>query len=63
METIPQPKPHLLIGNVPELVAEATTVEALMRLAREYGPIYRVQVPGYEMIVVSFPGTGSRAVR
>lgn len=52
-KTIPQPKPHLLVGNVPEMTMEATPIESLMRLAREYGPIYQVKGFNRGMIVVS----------
>lgn len=52
-KTIPQPKPRLFLGNALELRSEATAIASLMRLAREYGPIYRLQMPGHELIIVS----------
>ncbi len=52
-KVIPQPKPHLLLGNAPDATSKATLIESLMYLAHEFGPIYRLQVPGKEMIVVS----------
>ena len=50
---IPQPKPHLLLGNAPDLSCEPTGIQSMMRLAREYGPLYRLQMPGQELIVAS----------
>lgn len=52
-KTIPQPKPRLFLGNALELRSEATAIASLMRLAREYGPIYRLQMPGHELVIVS----------
>jgi cytochrome P450 / NADPH-cytochrome P450 reductase len=51
-KTIPQPRPRLFLGNALEL-AGGRAIEALMRLARKYGPIYRLQMPGQDLIIVS----------
>ena len=51
-KVIPQPKPHLLLGNAPDLDRHAPIL-SLMQLAKEYGPIFRLQVPAQEMIIVS----------
>ena len=55
METvaIPQPPPHFLLGNLPELKLEATPVESLMRLAQQYGPLFQLQVGSGLVIVAS----------
>ena len=49
---IPGPKPAPVIGNIPDMDSQAP-VQSLMALAREYGPIFRLELPGREMIVVS----------
>lgn len=49
--TIPQPKEKLLIGNLLELSA-GRHVQDLMKLTREYGPIYRLSLPGHSMVAV-----------
>ncbi len=49
---IPQPRPRFLVGNVPDVGMEKP-IQSLMRLAREHGPIYRVQFPGETIIIVS----------
>ncbi len=51
-EPIPQPRPRLLLGNLPDLDA-AKGIFGLMELAREHGPIYRLELPGGELVVVS----------
>jgi cytochrome P450/NADPH-cytochrome P450 reductase len=50
--TIPQPKEKFLVGNLLDLNAQ-TPVQDLMRLAREYGPIFRLSFPGRSQIIVS----------
>lgn len=52
MTNIPQPKPTWLIGNVPDLDRRGL-VQSLMQLAREHGPIYRLQLPYEEFVVLS----------
>lgn len=50
---IPGPKPAPLVGNVPDLDVRIP-VQSMMKLARSYGPIYRLQFPGgREAVVVS----------
>jgi cytochrome P450 / NADPH-cytochrome P450 reductase len=51
-KSIPQPKPHLLVGNALDVDLH-TPVQSLMRLAREYGPIFRLQAGAGEMVIVS----------
>ena len=45
LEPIPHPPGHLLVGNLFDLDA-SHPIESLMDLARKYGPIYRIEVPG-----------------
>jgi cytochrome P450 / NADPH-cytochrome P450 reductase len=53
LEPIPRPPGHLLIGNLLDLDA-SHPMESLMELARQYGPIYELAVPGRgSRIVVS----------
>ncbi len=51
-EEIPQPKEKIFIGNTLDVSGE-TPVQDLMRLTREYGPIYQLTFPGRKQIVVS----------
>jgi cytochrome P450/NADPH-cytochrome P450 reductase len=52
LETIPQPPEKPLLGNILEL-GPSTQVQDLIRLAREYGPIYQLALPGRRLVVVS----------
>jgi cytochrome P450/NADPH-cytochrome P450 reductase len=52
LTAIPQPKPRPLVGNLPDLDPEKG-IFGLMELAREHGPIYRLDVLGTELFVVS----------
>src|SRR5438105_2950451 len=52
-EPIPQPPGHLLIGNLLNLRLAPTLIESLMALARQYGPIFRLQGGRAQQIVVS----------
>jgi cytochrome P450 / NADPH-cytochrome P450 reductase len=45
LEPIPRPPGHHLIGNLLDLDA-SHPMESLMELARQYGPIYELTVPG-----------------
>jgi cytochrome P450 / NADPH-cytochrome P450 reductase len=45
LESIPHPPGHMLVGNLFDLDA-AHPMEGLAALARKYGPIYRLDVPG-----------------
>jgi cytochrome P450/NADPH-cytochrome P450 reductase len=49
---IPQPPTKPRIGNVGDLDADAP-IQSMMRLAKTYGPIYRLDILGRGMIVVS----------
>lgn len=51
-QPIPQPKPTPVLGNLPDL-QDDPGIFGLMRLAEEYGPIFRLDLPGQDMIVVS----------
>ena len=51
LQPIPQPKPHFLLGNAPEIDPAAPSL-SLLRLAREFGPIYRMKFPSQEVIIV-----------
>ena len=44
-EPIPRPPGHLLVGNLFD-IDTAHPLEGLAELARKYGPIYRLEVPG-----------------
>jgi cytochrome P450 / NADPH-cytochrome P450 reductase len=48
---IPQPPAHLLVGNLFDL-RTGSLFERLTALAREYGPIYRLELPGGNSRVV-----------
>jgi cytochrome P450 / NADPH-cytochrome P450 reductase len=45
LEPIPRPPGHLLVGNLFD-IDTAHPMEGLAELARKYGPIYRLEVPG-----------------
>ncbi len=49
---IPQPPEKLLLGNLLALSA-TTPIQDMVRLAREYGPIYRLAMRGRVVLVVS----------
>jgi cytochrome P450/NADPH-cytochrome P450 reductase len=49
---IPGPRPHFLVGNALDVDLHAP-VQSLMKLAREYGPIFKVHAPKGESIIVS----------
>ena len=51
MSTIPGPKPAPVVGNIPDIDPHAP-VQSMMKLAREYGPILRLELPGREMLVI-----------
>jgi cytochrome P450/NADPH-cytochrome P450 reductase len=49
---IPQPPMKPLIGNIGDLDSDAP-IQSMMRLAKTYGPIYKLTILGREMYVVS----------
>lgn len=51
-QPIPQPKKRPLLGNLRELDQDSP-IQSLMRLAREFGPIFRLDLPGRSPIFVS----------
>src|SRR6478672_1632836 len=51
LEPIPRPPGHLLIGNLLDLDA-SHPMESLMELARQYGPIYELAIPGRGSLIV-----------
>ena len=51
-ETIPQPRPYPVIGNLLDL-HPPNPVQALMGLARQFGPIFRMQLPDRKFVVLS----------
>src|SRR5918912_149178 len=53
LEPIPQPPGYPVVGNVFDLMGEETPIRALMKLARQYGPIFRLRMPQGSNIVLS----------
>jgi cytochrome P450/NADPH-cytochrome P450 reductase len=54
LDEIPGPKGLPLLGNIRDLDLNAP-LDSLMRLAREYGPIYRLSTPLGDRLMVSGP--------
>jgi cytochrome P450 / NADPH-cytochrome P450 reductase len=52
LEPIPQPPGYPVIGNLLDLDSEAP-IQAIMKLARQYGPIFRLNLPTGHLVVVS----------
>jgi cytochrome P450/NADPH-cytochrome P450 reductase len=52
LEPIPHPPGHLFVGNLLDLDA-SRPIESLMDLARKYGPIYELELPGGSRVIVS----------
>jgi cytochrome P450 / NADPH-cytochrome P450 reductase len=52
LEPIPHPPGHLFVGNLLDLDA-SHPIESLMDLARKYGPIYELELPGGSRVIVS----------
>src|ERR1700692_4821103 len=48
---IPQPKEKPVIGNLLDISGKVP-VQRMMSLAREYGPIYKLQIPGRNPLVI-----------
>ncbi|MCA1728826.1 MAG: cytochrome P450, partial [Actinobacteria bacterium] len=55
LEPIPQPPGYPVLGNVFDIVGEENPIQAMMKLARQYGSIFRLRTPqGSNIIVSSF---------
>jgi len=52
-EPIPQPPGYPVVGNVFDILGEETPIHGLMKLARQYGPIFRLRTPQGSNIIVS----------
>jgi cytochrome P450 / NADPH-cytochrome P450 reductase len=52
-EPMPQPPGYPVLGNLFELRGAETPTQALMKLARQYGPIFRFHVGPRRLTVVS----------
>jgi cytochrome P450/NADPH-cytochrome P450 reductase len=53
LQPIPHPPGHIFVGNLFD-VDRNNPIESLMSLAREYGPIYRIDTPGgHSQFIVS----------
>src|SRR5919202_6532156 len=53
LEPIPQPPGYPVVGNVFDILGEETPIQGLMKLARQYGEIFRLRTPQGSNIVVS----------
>ncbi|MGH3146013.1 MAG: cytochrome P450, partial [Rubrobacter sp.] len=53
IEPIPQPPGYPVLGNMFDVRGAETPIQALMKLARQYGPIFRLHVGNNQTIVVS----------
>jgi cytochrome P450/NADPH-cytochrome P450 reductase len=54
LDEIPGPRGVPVLGNVLD-IDTASPFESLMRMAEEYGPLYRLSVPGGTRLIVSGP--------
>src|SRR5918994_5422010 len=52
-EPIPQPPGYPVLGNLFDVRGAETPIQALMKLARQHGPIFRLHVGPRKLIVVS----------
>ena len=52
-EPIPQPPGYPVLGNLFDVRGAETPIEALMKLARQYGPIFQLRVGPNSLVVVS----------
>ncbi len=55
VEDVPKPKTFGPLGHLPLIDKEQPTL-SLCKLAEEYGPIYRLEIPGYTSLVISGHG-------
>ena len=53
LETIPQPPVWPVIGNIPTMLGSEGLLDRLAELAREYGPIYQLTLPGRQPVILS----------
>src|SRR3954447_1283480 len=53
LEPIPQPQGYPLLGNLFDLKSADTPTESLMKLARQYGPIFQLDMIRGRLVVVS----------
>ena len=51
LEPIPQPPGKFILGNLPDVAGDVPILD-LMQLAREYGPIYQLTLPGNKQFVI-----------
>jgi cytochrome P450/NADPH-cytochrome P450 reductase len=51
---IPQPKTYGPLGHLP-LIDKASPTESFCKIAKEYGPIFRLNILGYSTVVISGP--------
>ncbi len=51
LEPIPQPPGKFILGNLPDIMGDAPILD-FMELAREYGPIYQLTIPGRTPLTV-----------
>jgi cytochrome P450/NADPH-cytochrome P450 reductase len=52
-EPIPSPRGLPVLGNVLNVARGGSLIENLIRMAREQGPIFRLQLPGGDRLIVS----------
>jgi cytochrome P450 / NADPH-cytochrome P450 reductase len=52
LEPIPQPRPVPLLGNLPDIDADQGIL-GIMELARQLGPIFRLELPGGDIVFLS----------
>jgi cytochrome P450/NADPH-cytochrome P450 reductase len=52
-EPIPQPPGYPVLGNLFDVRGADTPIQGLMKLARQYGPIFRLRVGPRNLVVVS----------
>ncbi|MBX3499413.1 MAG: cytochrome P450 [Alphaproteobacteria bacterium] len=50
--SIPQPPVRPIVGNVPDVGLDVP-IQNMMKLARQYGPIYRLAFPGRAVLIIS----------
>src|SRR5918998_1463915 len=53
LEPIPQPPGYPVLGNIFDIMGEETPIQGLIKLARQYGPIFRLHTPQGSNIIVS----------